>query len=420
VDAELTVMTRFCQDLKRIQLIQGSGKFVVQVLTGSAQSWDIYFYMGRIVWATGKKHRIRRWLRALKQHCPAMLNEEWARKISDRMTEQNSNGYWEVQVLDDAVQSGIMSLAQAKAIVNNYVQEAAFHAIDHNKLQCEWQTQKDLPQQFLWLDVDHVLNQASVFCNQWRGAISDKVKDTSLDLSPNRAPIIQDPAALQQKVSPATHQILTKLLNGQNTFWDVALAMQRPMVQVVHSLLPLIYDSVIGLQEVPDLVFPTQRARIPQSATQPSKAVAAPVSKGLIACIDDSPVIGKELEAILSPLGYEVLSIIDPLQSISILIQKKPKLIFLDLIMPNTNGYELCSFFRKSAAFKDIPIVMLTGHDGVIDRLRAKVAGSTDFLGKPPEAEKVQQVVQRLLGEGFADDNSAQPNADRMSLHTAS
>jgi two-component system, chemotaxis family, response regulator PixG len=419
VDAELTVMTKFCQDLKRIQLIQGSGKFVVQVLTGSSQSWDIYFYMGRIVWATGKKHRIRRWLRALKQHCPALLNAEWAHKISDRMT-TDANGYWEVQVLDDAVQAGVMSLAQAKAIVNNYVQEAAFHAIDHNKIHCEWQTQKDLPQQFLWLDVDHVLNQASLFCNQWRTAISEKVKDTSLDLSPNRAPIIQNPTVLQQKVSPATYQILTKLLNGQNTFWDVALAMQRPMVQVVHSLLPLIFESIIGLQEVPDLNLPAQKSRMPQSAAQTSRAVAAPVSKGLIACIDDSPVIGKELEAILRPLGYEVLSIIDPLQSISILIQKKPKLIFLDLIMPNTNGYELCSFFRKSAAFKDIPIVMLTGHDGVIDRLRAKVAGSTDFLGKPPDPEKVQQVVQRLLGEDLNDVNSAQINTDRMSLHTAS
>jgi two-component system, chemotaxis family, response regulator PixG len=290
-----------------------------------------------------------------------------------------------------------MSLAQAKSIVNNYIQEAAFHAIDHNAMQCQWQVQQDLPQQFLWLDVDQVLHQASLFCNQWRGAISSRAESSTLDLSPNRAPIIQHPDILQQKVSPATYQMLKKLLNGQNTFWDVALAMQKPMVQVVSSLLPLIYDAIIGLQEVPDLVLSgSQRQNKPPAVAQGS---ARPVqaSKGLIACIDDSPVIGKEMEAILRPLGYEVLSIIDPLQSISALIQKKPKLIFLDLVMPNTNGYELCSFFRKSAAFKEIPIVMLTGHDGVIDRLRAKVAGSTDFLSKPPDPEKVQQVLQRLL-----------------------
>jgi two-component system, chemotaxis family, response regulator PixG len=93
-----------------------------------------------------------------------------------------------------------------------------------------------------------------------------------------------------------------------------------------------------------------------------------------------------------------VFSILDPLQSLTTLLQKKPKLIFLDLVMPNTNGYELCSFLRKSPLFKELPIVMLTGHDGVIDRLRAKVAGSTDFLGKPPDPTKVTDVVQRLLG----------------------
>jgi two-component system, chemotaxis family, response regulator PixG len=128
-------------------------------------------------------------------------------------------------------------------------------------------------------------------------------------------------------------------------------------------------------------------------------------------------VIGKELEAILKPLGYEVFSILDPLQSLTTLLQKKPKLIFLDLVMPNTNGYELCSFLRKSPLFKELPIVMLTGHDGVIDRLRAKVAGSTDFLSKPPEATKVVDVVQRLLGEGVSKDRVS--NADLRRTNSA-
>jgi chemotaxis family two-component system response regulator PixG len=67
--------------------------------------------------------------------------------------------------------------------------------------------------------------------------------------------------------------------------------------------------------------------------------------------------------------------------------------------MPNTNGYEICSFLRKSPQFKEIPIVMLTGHDGIVDRLRAKMVGSTDFLGKPPDPTKVVQVVQKYLKE---------------------
>ena len=92
-----------------------------------------------------------------------------------------------------------------------------------------------------------------------------------------------------------------------------------------------------------------------------------------------------------------MLTITNPLQGISILLDRKPDLIFLDLVMPNTNGYELCTFLRKTSAFQNTPIVILTGHDGVIDRVRAKLSGSSEFLAKPPEPDKVLQVVERFL-----------------------
>ncbi|MCE2976826.1 MAG: response regulator, partial [Pseudanabaena sp.] len=117
----------------------------------------------------------------------------------------------------------------------------------------------------------------------------------------------------------------------------------------------------------------------------------------LIACIDDSPQIGLEMQRILEPLGFDVLIITEPLQSVSILLQRKPDLIFLDLIMPNTNGYELCTFLRKTTTFQEIPIVILTGRDGVIDRVRAKMAGSSDFLSKPPDLAKVLQILRKFL-----------------------
>ena len=100
---------------------------------------------------------------------------------------------------------------------------------------------------------------------------------------------------------------------------------------------------------------------------------------------------------IFEPMGFEVLTITEPLQSVSILLQRKPDLIFLDLIMPNTNGYELCTFLRKTTTFQEIPIVILTGRDGVIDRVRAKMAGSSDFLSKPPDPTKVLQILRKFL-----------------------
>jgi chemotaxis family two-component system response regulator PixG len=65
--------------------------------------------------------------------------------------------------------------------------------------------------------------------------------------------------------------------------------------------------------------------------------------------------------------------------------------------MPNTNGYEICIQLRKVSAFRETPIIILTGNDGIIDRVRAKVVGATDFLGKPVDAETVLAVANKYL-----------------------
>ena len=79
------------------------------------------------------------------------------------------------------------------------------------------------------------------------------------------------------------------------------------------------------------------------------------------------------------------------------LLEQKPDLIFLDLVMPIANGYEICSQIRRISAFKDTPIIILTSNDGIVDRVRARMVGATDFLAKPIEREKVLRVAHRYL-----------------------
>jgi two-component system, chemotaxis family, response regulator PixG len=103
------------------------------------------------------------------------------------------------------------------------------------------------------------------------------------------------------------------------------------------------------------------------------------------------------LRKILIPAGYQVLSILEPMRGFSQLIENKPDLILLDLLLPNADGYSVCKFLRDTPAFKETPIIILTAKSGLVDRTRAQVVGATEFLNKPPQAEELLQIVQKYL-----------------------
>ena len=227
----------------------------------------------------------------------------------------------------------------------------------------------------------------------WQQAGLSHVQNMIQRFSFDLAPYINNPDQLKimldaDAISSKAYNSLNKIVNGKNTLWDLSIIMNSSMIGVMRSLLPLVVDGIVAFREIPDLGSPDWK--------KPSKPPEV-VKRGLIACIDDSPQIGLEMQNILEPLGFEVLIINDPLQNVSILLQRKPDLIFLDLIMPNTNGYELCTFLRKTTTFQEIPIVILTGLDGVIDRVRAKMAGSSDFLNKPLDLAKVSEILRKFL-----------------------
>jgi len=93
-----------------------------------------------------------------------------------------------------------------------------------------------------------------------------------------------------------------------------------------------------------------------------------------------------------------VQTIGNPTEALSDLFKSKPDLILLDIAMPRLDGYELCAMIRKSTAFGTTPIVMLTGKDGYIDRVRARIAGATEYLTKPFGEQELLDIVDKYFG----------------------
>ncbi|MDX2228143.1 MAG: response regulator [Leptolyngbyaceae cyanobacterium bins.349] len=116
-----------------------------------------------------------------------------------------------------------------------------------------------------------------------------------------------------------------------------------------------------------------------------------------IACIDDSPTVLQAIHSFLEDSNLSIVMINDPLKALIQIIRCKPDLILLDVGMPNLDGYELCSMLRRHPSFKNIPIVMVTGNTGFIDRAKARLVGASGYLSKPFTRSDLTKMVFKHL-----------------------
>ncbi|MFN9058479.1 MAG: response regulator [Pseudanabaena sp.] len=390
VDTSIQLQPKFIQDLKQLHVLfqQATGELLVTGDQETDPDWNIYFYLGRLVYATGGKHRVRRLARAIRQHSPNV-------NIQDLLEHAKPNAEaWELKIIEQAIHENLLTTEQARAIIQSSIHEVFYSLSDQKNPKSSWKPLEALAfKPIVALSTTQTFDSIVVAQSRWQQAGLSHVQNMIQGFSFDLAPYLANPDQLAlmlnaDVITLKTYKTLKKIVNGKNTLWDLSIIMKRSMIAVMRSLLPLVVDGIVAFREIPDWISPNWK--LPGKPSNGSL-------RGLVACIDDSPQVAVEMKRILEPLGYEVLGITEPLQSVSTLLQRKPDLIFLDLVMPNTNGYELCTFLRKTTTFQEIPIVILTGRDGMIDRVRAKMAGSSDFLSKPPDAAKVLQILHKFL-----------------------
>ncbi len=116
-----------------------------------------------------------------------------------------------------------------------------------------------------------------------------------------------------------------------------------------------------------------------------------------VACIDDSLTILKSIKNFLDEDNFTVVMINDPVKALMQILRSKPDLILLDVEMPNLDGYELCALLRRHSAFKNIPIVMVTGRTGFVDRAKAKMVRASGYLTKPFTQSELLKVVFKYV-----------------------
>ena len=123
------------------------------------------------------------------------------------------------------------------------------------------------------------------------------------------------------------------------------------------------------------------------------------MSQRKILVVDDEPFICRSLTFVLRKGNYEVLEARDGAEALAAIREHKPDLVFLDVMMPKVNGFEVTQQIRGDAAYDEVQIVLLTAKGQDSDREVGKDAGADDYMTKPFSPSKILDRARQLLGE---------------------
>jgi len=116
---------------------------------------------------------------------------------------------------------------------------------------------------------------------------------------------------------------------------------------------------------------------------------------GVILIAEDDRAVREAVERAISFEGYDVITARDGSEALQRVLNERPDLVVLDVMMPIVDGLEACKRLRASG--NDVPVLMLTARTEVSDRVAGLDAGADDYLAKPFALEELLARMRALL-----------------------
>jgi DNA-binding response OmpR family regulator len=117
--------------------------------------------------------------------------------------------------------------------------------------------------------------------------------------------------------------------------------------------------------------------------------------------VDDEAHIRRLLRQTLEDLedeGIEILEAEDGETGLELIKAERPALVFLDVMMPNMDGFDVCRAVKHDLAMQDVYIVVLTSKGQEFDKQRGEEAGADIYMTKPFNPNELFQIAQEVLG----------------------
>jgi CheY-like chemotaxis protein len=120
-------------------------------------------------------------------------------------------------------------------------------------------------------------------------------------------------------------------------------------------------------------------------------------SKPTILLAEDSADSREMMQLLLEQRGYQVVAADDGMRALEVALSSRPDLVLLDLELPKLDGLSVTRNLRLDPKFKDVPIIILSGHDPSRFRQDAMDAGCDDYLLKPINFDLLPELFERLM-----------------------
>ncbi len=120
-----------------------------------------------------------------------------------------------------------------------------------------------------------------------------------------------------------------------------------------------------------------------------------------ILIVDDEAHIRMLIEQTLEELsdqGVEILTASNGEEALATIKSEQPNLVFLDVMMPKMNGFDVCHTVKHTLGMADVYIVLLTAKGQELDKQKGKEVGANIYLTKPFDPDQLLQISREVLG----------------------
>jgi len=119
-----------------------------------------------------------------------------------------------------------------------------------------------------------------------------------------------------------------------------------------------------------------------------------------ILAIDDEPYLLRALSYLLNREGYTVETASDGAEGLARVQALRPQVVFLDIMMPILNGYDVCQRIREDTTLAKTYVIMLSAKGQQIDRERGLLGGADEYMTKPFSPREIAQRLRTLIANG--------------------